>query len=402
MRQRILNLLRSCAVNPSGGAYFEFLDGLRGIAILLVVLHHAVYYNPLGGKLQVLLGKIVHGGSIGVPVFFVLSGFVISYPFCRQRIKNPRLWYIPGYVTRRAFKVYPPFVLSILLFCGWFYFKSGDSSDFLFGLKWLVGWQNFFAEPVRVNGDYWSLIVEMHFYVVLPFLFLLTRGLKAKAAAFISAAVLYFVPFLARILVWTAPTHAAVATTRFPCLLDFFAWGVLFSGVYLWINDSGNDVRRLAKLGYVGFAGLFVSLCVTGIGDGSAFSLRHPWLFTEIEHNVSAISAFLMLFFAFDPASLGGAFLATPLLRLIGFISFEWYLFHHPIVTEWRRWMKPCAGDSLKYVAVVMGPIFVSLLFSFIVYRFFSLPILRSGRRRGPTSPSPAPAAQPAPQTVLR
>ena len=97
------------------------VEGLRGIAVLLVVLFHA----GVAG---------FGGGFVGVDVFFVLSGFLITYPFCRARMQDPEAWYVPGYATRRALKIFPPFYLIIVLLAA-FYLRSRRLS-FLQYLAW--------------------------------------------------------------------------------------------------------------------------------------------------------------------------------------------------------------------------------------------------------------------------
>ena len=66
------------AHKPSSGNFFPTLDGLRGLAVLSVVMLHTVYFNPTH-TVERALNAIVKGGGMGVQVFFVLSGFLISH-----------------------------------------------------------------------------------------------------------------------------------------------------------------------------------------------------------------------------------------------------------------------------------------------------------------------------------
>ena len=129
---------------PSTGSHFDALDGLRGVAILLVVAFHALYVNPADGLLVRMFNwGVILPGWMGVPIFFVLSGFLISYPFFQQRAANTRFWHPRGYFRRRAAKILPPFYLSILLFLGFYWWQFHDPAYLGSALKWATGLGNF-------------------------------------------------------------------------------------------------------------------------------------------------------------------------------------------------------------------------------------------------------------------
>src|SRR5579859_2245497 len=115
--------LKRWEITASTGSHFDALDGLRGVAILLVVAYHAFYTNPAYGILARLGDDVIQAGWMGVPIFFVLSGFLISYPFFLKRMENPQAWYQRGYVWRRAAKILPPFYLSIVIFIGFYWWE---------------------------------------------------------------------------------------------------------------------------------------------------------------------------------------------------------------------------------------------------------------------------------------
>src|SRR5882762_761690 len=105
--------------HASTGYSFPFLDGLRGISILSVVLFHLPSPSTNG-----LLGKIVTGymfaGLMGVYIFFVLSGFLITLAVFA--IKSKKDFY--RYLIRRAGKILPPFYLTMALFGGMYFFMG--------------------------------------------------------------------------------------------------------------------------------------------------------------------------------------------------------------------------------------------------------------------------------------
>ena len=122
---------KSWEIQSSTGSHFHVLDGLRGVAILLVVSYHTLYTNPAHDGLSAqLAGYAINAGWMGVPIFFVLSGFLISYPFFQKRVDNPQFWYQRGYASRRLAKILPPFYLSIILFMGFYWWQFHDPAYF--------------------------------------------------------------------------------------------------------------------------------------------------------------------------------------------------------------------------------------------------------------------------------
>src|SRR5262249_5365783 len=84
-------------VNPSLNKEYDFIDGLRGIAILMVVACHLIYVNPVSAALTRFVGAVATEGARGVTLFFALSGFLISWPFWRRKVKGQSDVVPPGY-----------------------------------------------------------------------------------------------------------------------------------------------------------------------------------------------------------------------------------------------------------------------------------------------------------------
>ena len=94
------------------------------------------------------------------------------------------------------------------------------------------------------------------------------------------------------------------------------------------------------------------------------------------------IAVGLLLFFVANPQEMCARLLCMPWLRWFGIISYEWYLFHQPIVIWTREILGKAQGSVLKYMLIVGGPLLASLIFSALVYRCFSLPLLKYGRSK--------------------
>jgi peptidoglycan/LPS O-acetylase OafA/YrhL len=110
------------------------------------------------------------------------------------------------------------------------------------------------------------------------------------------------------------------------------------------------------------------------------FDLRaHPTRWSvEIGHLLPSVAAMLMLFFLFDRQCLGSRILGCAPLRFIGIISYEWFLFHGPIA-RWFHDHSPehTHGGIWWYAWKTILPLMLTFGFSVLVYRYFSLPILK-------------------------
>lgn len=166
-------------VEPSGERqYIASLTGLRGVAALLVFLYHYEVLHP-GIRLDLAvpwIGKILQFplgfGFAGVDVFFVLSGFLLSLPFALAATQGQALPPLKPYFRRRFLRVFPAYyaqLFLILVIGGWFVtWESLGLAAFTAHLLMFfnIGW-----EPVRpLVGVWWTLPVEMGFYLLLPFL----------------------------------------------------------------------------------------------------------------------------------------------------------------------------------------------------------------------------------------
>src|SRR4029077_15797093 len=109
------NWLDAWHVNPSANREYDVIDGVRGIAILLVVLSHLLYTPPQTSPFLHYLGGLFSAGGSGVIVFFALSGFLIAWPFWKRKWNGATQAVPWGYGWRRFWKIYPPLALSVIV-----------------------------------------------------------------------------------------------------------------------------------------------------------------------------------------------------------------------------------------------------------------------------------------------
>ena len=384
--------MKAWEVKPSTGNHFDVLDGMRGIAILMVVFFHTLFTNPDAGRASRAVGYLISTGWMGVPLFFVLSGFLISFPFFRQREKGSQSWYVKGYFRRRVAKIIPPYYLSIVIFAVYCFIRFSNPAYLTTGLQWAAGLSNFVRPAVNIPAPWWSLLVETHFYILLPLLFLLFRGMRSRPASLYMFALLLFIPIIVRQLTWPAENagkdELAFRMYRFPCALDYFGWGVLFAGFFVTWPMISPNVRRLRLLGYAGIGLLVATIGLHAIWDAdSAITFRPTRWSVEAFHLFPALSCFLLMFFLFDADCVGSRLFAWAPLRFIGIVSYEWFLFHQAVVMSFRTAFPAAHGSMLGYLFRTAFPLLLTFGFSVAVYRYFSFPILQWGRGRQSREP---------------
>jgi peptidoglycan/LPS O-acetylase OafA/YrhL len=174
------------------------IDALRGLAALLVLFYHArgmfwigfsqtwhqyglrPDFNALLGYLSVPLSY----GSLGVTLFFVLSGYCIHRRGAGQLVVDPRASIdLKAFAVRRFWRIYPTYLCALLitaLIDGWILARTGirdpaqDDSLHAF-LVSLVTLQGYLAVYFGTNGVFWTLAMEVHLYLAYPILFYLSR-----------------------------------------------------------------------------------------------------------------------------------------------------------------------------------------------------------------------------------
>jgi peptidoglycan/LPS O-acetylase OafA/YrhL len=354
----------------------EFLDGLRGVAILLVVVLHVVYFNPSSGRLTQFVNGLLLAGNYGVILFFSLSGFLVSLPFWKRKLAGKTPLVPPGYAKRRFFKIYPPLLLSLVVFTPTYVYYQGSAENLKASLQWLIGWPLFFPVTGTVNEVMWSLIPEVSFYATIPFVMLLFHKIPMDRCIWMIP--LFFVAIaLASRLVFArfGITDSFSTVIRIPFLSksDVFAMGVWVAGLYA----RGFASKSYAKLGIIGLVIAAILLPVTGfvfcVGNYTQF-------FRDWAGFVMKIASGLMLFLAANEKSLAARALCLPLLRWCGIVSYEWYLCHRVVVMAVRELIGPANGNVAIYLFIVVGSFLMSLLLAALVYKYFSLPILLYGR----------------------
>lgn len=169
------SLLRS----PNSGKYIPFIDGFRFLAIVPVILQHAnerlLKYSQTATQQsgwEQMLSFLISRGTIGVFIFFAISGFVLTLPYAKG---NRKLSY-KTYISRRLTRIEPPFLFWISFFALVLFLQSnlGLGEVIKHYLATITYTHSiFYGEYSIINPVAWSLEVEIQFYLIAPFIALL-------------------------------------------------------------------------------------------------------------------------------------------------------------------------------------------------------------------------------------
>ncbi len=351
------------------------LDGLRGIAVLAVIIYHADV-------------SLLVGGFLGVDVFFVLSGFLITSLLIDELTQTNSVDRARFYM-RRIRRLMPALFLVLffsVLVSGLFVLDAAYHvrRDLPWAITFVLNWSYlFFEQSYFVNisrppllQHLWSLSVEEQFYVIWPILLI---GLyKVKIGNLTPRVKIFFVSASLAIASTAWMIHLSVANgfpipndpSRVYFGTDTHAMGLLVgcAAAALWRYEKLNErltpdrVAVLNSLGLISLGGLaYFFLFVSELNE---FLYRGGFLV------ISILTATLVLITA-HPGLKFGAFLGNPVLKWFGDRSYGIYLWHWPIFVLMRSGIDIQWSESVAFVAKIS----IVLVVADLSYRFVEMPI---------------------------
>jgi peptidoglycan/LPS O-acetylase OafA/YrhL len=344
----------------------DYIDSLRGIAALMVVVQHAAQVTHAHGSvLFVPMLDTVNFGRFGVVMFFLISGFVIPFSFRGERPMR-------DFLTSRFFRLYPAYWLSLFAFVAMYSAMDVQIAPGLVLANMTMVQGSFGLR--NIGFGYWTLNVEMAFYAICLFLF--WRGWLREANAIgilaFSALAVALSPYVSLAL---TGTEGFVA--NFPFYFALFLTGLMLRRSELeGCALSRAWARWLVPLVFA--TGLVLSGCFFPVADNAERYFRVVPLATAMALPVVVF----MLWIRLRPR-VGGAFLT------LGTLSYSLYLFQDLGLVILPRFVDPAAAP-IAFVALVLA---VSLAIAAVIYRFVERPMIALGRRIA-GKPGPLPAVQ--------
>ena len=146
--------------NPKFIPVLNFLRGIASLGVCAIHIHYAC-----GLTKYHLFSKIVTMGQQGVPIFFVISGFVIPYSLYNSKYELKDFF---KYILKRSLRIDPPYLISILLcFILWQIGNKFNISEFILHFFYLIP----FSKYEWYNGVYWTLGIEFQYYILIGLAF---------------------------------------------------------------------------------------------------------------------------------------------------------------------------------------------------------------------------------------
>ncbi|MGS0683029.1 acyltransferase family protein [Shewanella sp. 125m-7] len=333
--------------------YRAEVDGLRAVAVIPVILFHAGFSG-------------FSGGFVGVDVFFVISGYLITSIILTELESNR--FSLINFYERRARRILPVlfFVMLVCIPFAWFWLMPLDLKDFFQSiiavatfssniLFWLESDYFDTAAELKPLLHTWSLAVEEQYYIFFPLFLMLLWG-KGKRVILVALAIIFLLSLsLAQWAAFNAPTANFY-------LLPTRGWELLI-GVFaaFYLNRSQSELMPVTIANVLSMLGLLLVLASIFIFDASI-----P--FPSVYALVPTLGTALIILFAQD-GTLVQKLLSNKLFVGIGLISYSAYLWHQPIFAfvKYRSFTEPSYLLMLSLCVAIVG-------LSYLSWRFVEMP----------------------------
>ncbi|HEX3006056.1 MAG TPA: acyltransferase [Bacteroidales bacterium] len=323
------------SVFPDSKSHYEILDGLRGVAAIMVVIFH-VFETHTGGNHLI---QIINHGYLAVDFFFVLSGFVIGYAYDDRWSKMS----LRGFFKRRLIRLHPMIIMGSVIGAATFYLQDGGYFPgisevpvwkmllvMLLGFTLLplpVSWDiRGWIEMHPLNGPAWSLFFE-YIANILYALFVrkFSNTLLAVFVFIFGCALIHFAvnsPTGDVIGGWALnPEQMRIGFTRL--LFPFFG-GLLLS--------------RIAKPTHLKHAFLWCSLLVIAVlAMPRVGGSEHLWM-NGLYDSLTIIFVFPLIVYLGSSGEVKGKF-ASAVCKFLGDISYPIYITHYPLIYIYTGWV---------------------------------------------------------------
>jgi peptidoglycan/LPS O-acetylase OafA/YrhL len=360
------------------------VESLRALAALAVASGHAwgiAHGYALQDTQGTYLARIVYGGGFGVFLFFALTGYLLFWPFARRHWGGGAGIDLRRYALNRAVRILPLYYTAVILLL--IVQERGASFDMWW--RFLLLWQNFSAATIdKVDGVLWSLVVEVHFYILLPFIAVGVARISGRSRARAALALLALGGVSFAIYMWKVQGSFLAAKLwahNLPATFFFFIPGMLLALLRL----EWEERRPRVLDGFAGRSGLWLA--------GSAV----VWLILFARYSLGpivAVASFLAVGACVLPLreSFARRALDWRPLAAIGVVSYSLYVWHTRVMENIVKW-DPFPDNTLGLFCIAL-PLAVAI--AFLSYRLVEEPWLRARRRWSQASPpiehEPAPA----------
>ena len=346
----------------------DFIDALRGIAVLLVIMSHSKSFENLPGIVE----YIVNSGTRGVQLFYMVSAFTLFLSFDYRIGKESSL--VRNFFIRRFFRIAPMYYLAIIYYLFQYGFGSrywlGDESsisgfNIASNFVFLHGLNPYWITSVVPGG--WSVAVEMMFYMLWPYLFYKIKSIN-QAFNFLIVSSIFSFSFTLLLsnyhLFQTNRLWGEYLFLYFPNQLPIFAVGILM--YFIWIKE--NAISQISGK----------SLLMFGVLLFIQLSIKVDFLLPHHTFNTIAF-----LFVAIGLIKYRPILIVNKLFIFIGKLSYSMYLIHFAVLFLLQKL------NFLNYVSMVVTNFAIRFLvivllttgISYIFYKLVEVPFQKIGSK---------------------
>ncbi len=341
------------------------LDGLRGIAAVMVFFHHVCFSTVKDGPWQPaiqFIRRISVYGANGVELFFVLSGFLITSILLADRTK--KTYYAPFYWKRvlRIVPVYAVMLLYIFLFVPHSTVAMVCALLFVANLSWI-----FHAVPLT---PFWTLAIEEQFYLVWP---TVVHRLRVRTLAVWAVAIaLSSIGFR---LLFAYFGHYNFFFTIHRC--DGLAWGALLACFFVRRTAGDRRGLQVVAVAFLAAAGVFLLNYFLPMSS-------LPWVACNTALAMTGISLLSMGVVGLLVFRSGARWLQvfrSRILVFFGLISYAFYMVHLYVIQAYdRHWPVPAAPQARAYLVRVLVTLAAAVAIATVSRYLLELPIIRLRR----------------------
>lgn len=362
--------------------YRPDIDGLRALAVISVIVYH-------------LNNRWLPGGFIGVDVFFVISGFLITKIIYREIISNQ--FSFKNFYQRRINRILPVF-FSVMLctsFVAWYLLLPDEFMLFLRSLKSTTYfWENMFF--AKNTGGYWdssaeqmpilhtwSLAVEEQFYIVLPLLLLFLLKIRfqtekklLKLSINTIILMLFVIAIISFALAQISPKYSLLNKYNYYSLYTGRAGELLIGSIVgiLQIKIDGYSPKKTYLHTFI-FTNIFTIIGSIGV-IFSFFFISKKYLFPSIWTLIPTLGTALILYFYHPKTIITRIFSLSPLV-FIGKISYSLYLWHWPIIVLAKKYLFIEHFVTFKHYAYVT---ITCIILSILSFYFIEKPCRKNNK----------------------
>ena len=381
------------------------LPGLNGLRALAALSVFGVHFNQIVqfdchiGPVSIY--RLLSNGNHAVSLFFSLSGFLLSLPFWKATASGSALPDMKGYMLRRLCRILPAYyaALTILILLGGLWRAPGTGIDILLHYTFLFNYTEF--SIFSINPPFWTLAVEVQFYILLPCFFLLAQRIRGRNPLLVilfvgvGAYVMHYwlISSISRIvpwpynpwLTWIRP-HGAVLSHSILANLPHFLIGMAMGRLSLYVNQfdtAGRQKQYAAEITF--WICLTSALILLGTGWDERVSLPYAPYGLPVVPVLLAAMIFTVPFTHIARRLLDG-----PLLRNLGAISYGFYIYHVPCLNFLDRTMAKFGTDAAeRWILFGCAGIVLTAVVASVSYIVVEMPCLKYVRSKQKTKTRP-------------